>query len=171
MKRAQESGGSSKTGGGPRPPPSNDYEVDSDEDRDFKNERTASGGNDSRNGGDDDAAVAVVAAPLPSSLGGGGTATGGESKVELDLTDMREFVTNPVPYGAGVVRCYIERKKTFVTGGLFRKSASYVLHLKEGNTFVLAARKRKLASKSGSSYAIALDLKDINTKSSNYVGR
>jgi tubby-related protein 1 len=158
MKRAHDEGGTKK--GGPRPPPSEDYEVDSDEgDNGFKSDRRG-GGASARKGPrkGEDAAIAVVAAPLPSAAG--------ESKVELDLSNMREFISNPVPFGAGVVRCYIERKKSSM-----RKNAVYVLNLKEKNTFLLAARKRKFAAKSGSSYAISMDVKDINTKSANYVGK
>lgn len=92
----------------------------------------------------------------------------GESKVELDLSNMREFLTTPVPYGAGVVRCYIERKKAMaIRGG----ASSYLLNLKDGGRFLLAARKRKFASKSGSSYAVSMNRNDINTKSEHYIGK
>ena len=76
------------------------------------------------------------------------------------------MIFETVPFGANVVRCYIERKKSSLRG-----SSTYTLHLKEGNRFLLAARKRKFASRSGSSYAISMDVKDINTKSANYVGK
>ena len=135
-KRAEGGGGSGGGGGGggskrgePRPPPSDEYEIDSDEDnRDFgargKGSSSSGGGRGSGgggsgsggsggNGGAEDAAIDVGGSDKSVLT----TPSIGESKVELDLSNMREFVTSPVPYGAGVIRCYIERKKSMSLRG------------------------------------------------------
>ena len=115
----------------------------------------------------EDSVVADAATALGQAANNKNSPSRGESKVDLDLSNMREFLTRPVPYGAGVVRCYIERKKTMAIRG----TSTYLLNLKDGGRFLLAARKRKFASKSGSSYAVSMDRNDTNTKSEHYIGK
>ena len=86
----------------PRPPPEaeGEFEVDSDEDnRDFNKGGTSRSnkGNNNGNGRDashSEAGQVVMAAPSNANS----SSSLGESKVDLDLSNMREFVTNPGKY-------------------------------------------------------------------------
>ncbi|EOD07076.1 hypothetical protein EMIHUDRAFT_198344 [Emiliania huxleyi CCMP1516] len=56
----------------------------------------------------------------------------------IDTSDLRAFLMRPGPSGA-MVQCYIQRRKT----GMARLFPTYELYLKEGDKFLMAARKRK----------------------------
>lgn len=55
-----------------------------------------------------------------------------------DLTNMRKFLTTPVPKQCGVVQCYIRRNKS----GTHKLYPVYSLYLKDGDVFLLTSKKR-----------------------------
>merc|ERR1719482_2012483 len=82
----------------------------------------------------------------------------------IDTTDLRAFLMRPGPAGA-MVQCYIQRRKT----GLGRLFPTYEIYLKDGDRFLLAARKRK--KNKSSNYLISLDKDDLNRHSGNFFGK
>jgi len=70
----------------------------------------------------------------------------------------------PGPVGA-IVQCYIKRKKT----GMARLFPTYEIYLREGDKFLLAARKRK--KNKSSNYLLSLDKDDLNRQSGNFFGK
>lgn len=82
----------------------------------------------------------------------------------IDTTDLRAFLMRPGPAGA-MVQCYIQRRKT----GLGRLFPTYEIYLKEGDQFLLAARKRK--KNKSSNYLISLDKEDLARQSGNFFGK
>ena len=64
-----------------------------------------------------------------------------------------------------MVQCYIQRRKT----GLGRIFPTYEIYLKEGDQFLLAARKRK--KNKSSNYLISLDKEDLARQSGNFFGK
>jgi len=70
----------------------------------------------------------------------------------------------PGPQGA-MVQCYIQRRKN----GLARLFPTYEIYLKDGDQFLLAARKRK--KNKSSNYLISLDKDDLARQSGNFFGK
>ena len=58
--------------------------------------------------------------------------------VPPDISNMRKFLTTPIPKNCGVVQCYIRRNKS----GTNKLFPIYSLYLKEGDVFLMASRKR-----------------------------
>ena len=84
---------------------------------------------------------------------------------ELDLSDMRRFLLTPSPRAAGVIQCYIDRKKK----GFKTLYPEYHLYLKFGDQFLLAAKKRKMNKKSN--YLISSDRSSLSRDGPGYVGK
>ena len=82
----------------------------------------------------------------------------------IDTSNIREFLMRPGPQGA-MVQCYIQRRKT----GLARLYPTYEVYLKDGEQFLLAARRRKKQKQSN--YKVSLDKDDLSRHSSNYFGK
>ena len=82
----------------------------------------------------------------------------------IDTSNLREFLMRPGPQGA-MVQCYIQRRKT----GLARLYPTYEVYLKDGEQFLLAARRRKKQKQSN--YKVSLDKDDLSRDSSNYFGK
>jgi len=82
----------------------------------------------------------------------------------IDTTDLRAFLMRPGPQGA-MVQCYIQRRKN----GLARLFPTYEIYLKDGDQFLLAARKRK--KNKSSNYLISLDKDDLARQSGNFFGK
>jgi len=82
----------------------------------------------------------------------------------IDTSDLRAFLMRPGPVGA-IVQCYIKRKKT----GMARLFPTYEIYLREGDKFLLAARKRK--KNKSSNYLLSLDKDDLNRQSGNFFGK
>ncbi len=70
----------------------------------------------------------------------------------------------PGPEGA-MVQCYIQRRKS----GMARLFPTYEIYLKDGDQFLLAARKRK--KNKSSNYLISLDKDDLTRQSDNFFGK
>ena len=84
--------------------------------------------------------------------------------LEREMTDMKRFLTSPLPRGI-MVQCTIKRdKKGF--GRLFPK---YYMHLSDGWTFLLAGKKR--GANRTSNYAITMNQKDFSVKNPSYLGK
>ncbi|RLN89775.1 hypothetical protein BBJ28_00005734 [Nothophytophthora sp. Chile5] len=112
----------------------------------------------------------------PSSPGrdGGDAASKGRSagsgpavrKPKLDITDMRAFLLRPIPKAYDVVECYIERNKS----GANKMFPEYCLYMKEGDRFLLTAKKRP--KNRTSNYLISMQRGDLLRRGSdNYVGK
>jgi len=82
----------------------------------------------------------------------------------IDTSDLRAFLLRPGPQGA-MVQCYIQRRKT----GLARLFPTYEIFLKDGDQFLLAARKRK--KKKSSNYVISLDRDDLGRHTGSFFGK
>jgi len=82
----------------------------------------------------------------------------------IDTSDLRAFLMRPGPQGA-MVQCYIQRRKT----GMARLYPTYEVYLKDGEQFLLAARRRKKQKQSN--YKVSLDREDLSRHSSNYFGK
>jgi tubby and related proteins len=83
----------------------------------------------------------------------------------LDMSNLREFLHRPLPLAAGIVPCYIERGK----GGLFKGAPTYSLYTKEGDRFLLAARKR--SGQRTSNYVISSDKRDLSREGPGFLGK
>ena len=84
----------------------------------------------------------------------------------LDFTNMRHFLTSPVPYEAGCVQCYIERDKKGLNKRMF---PVYSLYMREGDRFLLASRKR--ARQKTSNYLVSMSSTDMDRDGPNYLGK
>jgi len=83
---------------------------------------------------------------------------------EIDTSDLPAFLMRPGPPGA-MVQCYIQRRKS----GLARLYPTYEVYLKDGEMFLLSARRRK--KQKMSNYKVSLDRDDLSRHSSNYFGK
>ena len=83
----------------------------------------------------------------------------------LNLSDMRYFLTNPVPKGCGVVQCYIRRNKN----GTNKLFPVYSIYLKEGDRFLMTSKKRP--NNKTSNYLISMGEGDLNRGGDNYLGK
>ncbi|KAL3666772.1 hypothetical protein V7S43_008393 [Phytophthora oleae] len=87
-------------------------------------------------------------------------------KPKLDITDMRAFILRPIPKAYDVVECYIERNKS----GANKMFPEYCLYMKEGDRFLLTAKKRP--KNRTSNYLVSLQRGDLLRRGSdNYVGK
>lgn len=84
--------------------------------------------------------------------------------LQQEMTDMRRFLTRPVPQGI-MLQCNIRRDKS----GFKRLAPRYYMHLCEGHTFLISGKKR-LNNKT-SNYLISSSQTDLNVKSSSYLGK
>lgn len=109
-------------------------------------ERVGGGGNDYRRGGPEPAVARASITPL-------------------DFSDMRRFLTMPVPRGAGVVQCKIIRNKS----GTNKLFPTYTLYLKEGDRFLMTSKKRP--NNKTSNYLLSMGEGDLNREGPNYLGK
>lgn len=84
--------------------------------------------------------------------------------VPPNLSDMRKFLTSPIPKECGIVQCSIKR-----SSGAYKLYPQYTLYLKEGNRFLLTSKKK--AKNKTSNYLISMDMKDLDKSSVNYLGK
>jgi tubby-related protein 1 len=79
---------------------------------------------------------------------------------------MRAFILRPIPKAYDVVECYIERNKS----GANKMFPEYCLYMKEGDRFLLTAKKRP--KNRTSNYLVSLQRGDLLRRGSdNYVGK
>ncbi|KAG7397348.1 hypothetical protein PHYBOEH_000860 [Phytophthora boehmeriae] len=120
------------------------------------------------NSSDDDRNVNTATSYDPSSRDGdkGRAAAANARKPKLDITDMRAFILRPIPKAYDVVECYIERNKS----GANKMFPEYCLYMKEGDRFLLTAKKRP--KNRTSNYLISSQRGDLLRRGSdNYVGK
>lgn len=84
----------------------------------------------------------------------------------LDFSDMRRFLTSPLPQSAGIVQCYIERDKKGLNKRMY---PVYSLYMKAGDRFLLAAKKRP--KQKTSNYVLSMDASDMARDSASYMGK
>lgn len=77
---------------------------------------------------DNNSKAAPIASPVPAPV----------LQVAPDLSNMRRFLSSPVPRACGIIQCYIRRNKS----GTNKLFPIYSLYLKEGDVFLLASKKR-----------------------------
>lgn len=82
----------------------------------------------------------------------------------IDTSDLRAFLLRPGPQGA-MVQCYIQRRQT----GMARLYPTYEVYLKDGEQFLLSARRRKKQKQSN--YKVSLNRDDLSRHSSNFFGK
>ncbi|KAH7479673.1 Tubby-related protein 2 [Phytophthora ramorum] len=96
----------------------------------------------------------------------GRAAAANARKPKLDIADMRAFILRPIPKAYDVVECYIERNKS----GANKMFPEYCLYMKEGDRFLLTAKKRP--KNRTSNYLVSLQRGDLLRRGSdNYVGK
>jgi tubby-related protein 1 len=83
---------------------------------------------------------------------------------QLDLSDMRKFLTSPLPKSAGTVQCNIRRVKTTLTG-----HPIYSVYLKNGDIFLMSSKKRP--QNKTSNYKICMSESDLTRDGANYLGK
>jgi len=83
---------------------------------------------------------------------------------QLDLSDMRKFLTTPLPKSAGTVQCNIRRAKTSLTG-----NPIYSVYLKNNETFLMSSKKRP--QNKTSNYKICMSESDLSRDGDNYLGK
>ncbi|CAG9331558.1 unnamed protein product [Blepharisma stoltei] len=81
-----------------------------------------------------------------------------------EMTDMKKFLTNPIPRGI-MLQCNIRREKA----GFGRLYPKYYLHISDGMTFLLAGKKR--GGNRTSNYMITSNQKEFSVKSPSYLGK
>ncbi|TYZ66384.1 hypothetical protein PybrP1_004116 [[Pythium] brassicae (nom. inval.)] len=87
-------------------------------------------------------------------------------KPKLDMADMKAFVLRPIPKAYDVLECYIERNKS----GANKMFPEYCLYMKEGDRFLLTAKKRP--KNRTSNYLVSMQRGDLSRRGSdNYVGK
>jgi tubby-related protein 1 len=80
------------------------------------------------------------------------------------ITDMRRFLSQPVPKQCGMIQGYIKRSSG---GGVFYPR--YTVFMKEGDRFLMSSKKRNYNKTSN--YPISMDEKDLNPYGPNYLGK
>lgn len=83
-----------------------------------------------------------------------------------DTSDLKSFIRSPIKKECGIVQCYIKRNKSGPSNKLF---PLYTLHLKRGDVFLMASKKRP--KNKTSNYLISSEVSDLNKGSNNYVGK
>jgi len=81
------------------------------------------------------------------------------------LQDMRKFLTSPLPRNVTVL-CSIRRDSRGIKKRFYPK---YLLHLSEGNTFLLAGKKR--ANSKTSNYLLSMNQDELSTHNPAYLGK
>ncbi|RYE84638.1 MAG: hypothetical protein EOO65_01930 [Methanosarcinales archaeon] len=84
----------------------------------------------------------------------------------VDLSDMRRFLTSPLPKSAGILQCTIMRDRSGITNRLY---PVYSLYAFEGSQFLMAGRKR--GSNKTSNYLVSMDRRDLNRDSTSFLGK
>lgn len=79
--------------------------------------------------------------------------------------DKKKMLYDPIPNTCGTIQCTITRNKS----GFNRLWPKYTLHLSDGSTFLLSAKKR--AANKTSNYLISMDPDNMNKTSSSYLGK
>jgi tubby-related protein 1 len=88
-----------------------------------------------------------------------------ESAYKLDLSDMKAFLTTPLPKEAGTVQCQIRRNRD----GTNKLHPTYTLYLKQDNVFLMNAKKRP--NNRTSNYLISMGQNDLSREGPNYLGK
>lgn len=86
-------------------------------------------------------------------------------QVPPDLSNMRRFLTSPIPRQCGIIQCYIRRNKS----GTNKLYPVYSLYLTEGDVFLMASKKRP--KNKTSNYLLSMDQNDLNRSGNNYLGK
>lgn len=87
-------------------------------------------------------------------------------KAKVDITDMKSFLLRPLSNAYDIVECYIERNKS----GASKMFPEYCLYMKEGDRFLLTAKKRP--NNRTSNYLISMQRGDFSRKGTeNYLGK
>ncbi|GBG32634.1 Tubby protein-like [Hondaea fermentalgiana] len=84
---------------------------------------------------------------------------------QIDLTDMRAFLMNPVPRAYGTLQCYIERNKS----GANKLYPEFQVFLKDGDRFLMSGKKR--SKNRTTNYVVTMDPRDYNRESPNCLGK
>lgn len=88
-----------------------------------------------------------------------------EQPMQLDMSDIRSFLSNPVPKG-GTVQCFIKRNKSGLKGKMY---PIYELYLENPRKLLLAAKKR--TNNKTSNYLISMDRNSLEKDSAAYLGK
>jgi tubby-related protein 1 len=83
----------------------------------------------------------------------------------LDLSDMKKFLTTPLPKDAGTVQCQIRRNRD----GTNKLHPTYTLYLKQDDVFLMNAKKRP--NNRTSNYLLSMGQNDMNREGPNYLGK
>ena len=77
---------------------------------------------------------------------------------DLNLNDsnIKDFIMNPCPKRAGTIQCYIKRNKS----GLSKLFPEYSVYLKDGDKFLMTSKKR--GNNKTSNYLISMARGDHN---------
>lgn len=102
----------------------------------------------------------------PSRGSGGGGAV--PPPLQLNFVDMRTFLTTPTPKACGIVQCYIEREHGMAIIAAL-SYPTFSLHLREGDKFLLAGKKR--TKNKTSNYVITMDKRDLARDSPSFLGK
>lgn len=94
------------------------------------------------------------------------TSTCSAGMAKLDFSDMRAFLTSPIPKGV-IFQCYILRNKKGLKNKLYPTYESYMSG--EGERFLMAARKR--TKNKTSNYMISMDKANQEKESPGYIGK
>lgn len=86
-------------------------------------------------------------------------------KPPLNIGDLNKFLFKPSRKDYGVVECYVERNRS----GANRLFPEYCLYLKNGDRFLMTAKKRP--NNKTSNYLISMQRGDLNRRSANYLGK
>lgn len=94
--------------------------------------------------------------------------------VPPDMSNMRAFLTSPLPKECGVLQCYIEREKGGVLSGMMMKfgydaGQQFTLYTQHENKFLLAGKKR--AANKTSNFLISMDSRDLSRESPAFLGK
>ena len=85
--------------------------------------------------------------------------------VPPNLTDMRNFLTSPLPKNCGILQCYIRRNKS----GTNKLYPVYSLYLKDGDVFLMTSKKKP--QNKTSNYLITMDQNDMKKTGRGYLGK
>ena len=89
---------------------------------------------------------------------------------EVDLSDIRSFVSRTCHQESGTVQCQIMREKSSMLNMLGSdRGHVYRLYLKDGMRFILGARKRKKSQTAN--YVISLEEEEMSKHSNTYIGK
>lgn len=113
----------------------------------------------------DDRASSSAAVEMNPSVGSRARPDVVESTYKLDLSDMRTFLTTPLPKEAGTVQCQIRRNRD----GTNKLHPTYTLFLKQDDVFLMNAKKRP--NNRTSNYLVTMGLNDLSREGPNYLGK